>query len=303
MLTPLFFLPAAYGVASSYLYTLIILMMIRRWNEYNTAFFKLFIIEYVFNMVTFANSFVTLRAPQNTCNNCTFAFLFERNSSTEEDNFPLQVFFTIHYCMAFIQYFMTFLSSLNRLTMVFFVDSYEKIWRPSLPFLIMIVIIFPMIMTWPIATNNAYFIYSPTLGGFATKTVANSTEVLNSLVTFMIVFTLFTATANIVSIIRLTLLPTRISGAERNLFTVSFVSFIIQLLALGDTLILRAAPSEGMSVGAQTAKALMPFVSDILTFNHPWTIMYFSTKVRTSMATDHFPSLRSRAVMVTSSVY
>ncbi|EFP07112.1 CRE-SRG-32 protein [Caenorhabditis remanei] len=303
MLTVQFLITTAYGAASFYLYTLIVYMMIRRWNEYNTTFFKIFIIEYCFNLITFVNSFITLRAPQNTCKECVFAFLFDRSSNPTVDNSPLQYFFTLHYAMAYIQYSMTFLMALNRLSMVVLVNSYEKYWKPALPFFIAVIVIYPMYMTWPIASNNAYYLYTPPMGAYATKSVVDVTDILNNLIYFMLGITILTAVANVLAVIRLGCLPSRISGAERNLFTVSFVSAIIQLLALGDTLILRFGVSDAMSVGTQTAKVLMPFVSDLLTLNHPWTLMYFSTKVRLSMANDHFPSLRKRISNIPSSVY
>ncbi|PIC27034.1 hypothetical protein B9Z55_019416 [Caenorhabditis nigoni] len=294
MLTVQFLITTAYGAASFYLYTLIVYMMIKRWTEYNTTFFKLFIIEYCFNVVTFLNSFITLRAPQNTCKDCIFSFLFDRNSSPNEDNSPLQYFFTLHYAMAYIQYSMTFLVALNRLSMVLLVNSYEKFWRPALPVFICLVIAYPLLVTLPISSNNAYYIYVPGLLAYTTKSVADVTEVLSNLKNFMIGITVLTTVANILALIRLKCLHSRISGAERNLFTVSFVSLIIQLLALADTLVLFLSAADTASVGTQTAKVLMPFVSDLLTLNHPWTLMYFSTKVRVSMANDHFPSMRNQ---------
>ncbi|EGT48542.1 hypothetical protein CAEBREN_30978 [Caenorhabditis brenneri] len=251
MLTVQFFVTTAYGAVSFYLYTMIVYMMIKRWNEYNNTFFKIFIIEYVINIVTFLNSFITLRAPQNTCKECPFSFLFDQNSSPTEDNWPLQLFFTFHYSMAFIQYSITLMVALNRLSMVILVDSYEKYWRVALPIFMIVIIIYPFTVTWPIAASNAYFLYTPPMGTYATKSAGDVTAILNTLVNFMLTTTSLTAVANILAIIRLKCLPTRISGAEKNLFHVGLVSFVIQVLALGDT-------------------------------------------VRTSMANDHFPSLRNQ---------
>uniref|UniRef100_A0A1I7U720 Serpentine receptor class gamma n=1 Tax=Caenorhabditis tropicalis TaxID=1561998 RepID=A0A1I7U720_9PELO len=181
---------------------------------------------------------------------------------------------------------------------------YSQYWRPTLPFLIIIIVTYPLIVTWPILTSNAYYLYTPPMGTYVTKSTADVTGILDHLVKFMTIITILTAVANFLAISRLKCLPNRISGAEKNLFTVSLVSFFIQLFALGDTLVLLSSSSDAMSAGTQTAKLIMPFVSDLLTLNHPWTIMYFSTKVRTSMANDHFPTLKNKEVAnVPSSMY
>ncbi|CAI2354339.1 unnamed protein product [Caenorhabditis sp. 36 PRJEB53466] len=300
MLTGRFFLTSTYGFASFYVYTKIVWMMHKNWRDYKSTFFKLYTADYFFNLLTFLNSFFTLRAPQNTCDDCFFSFLF--NSQTAESNswFPLNFFFTLHYCMAFIQYSMIFLFALNRCSMVFLFSSYEKWWRPALPWLLLLVAVFPLTITWPIMTNHAYYIYIPKLEGYATKSSADVSDILNVLLAFMAVVTVLTALANLLSIVRLICLADRITGAERNLFFVSLVACVIQLLAAGNTLILFYAVNDSnrSSIGAQTATVLMPFVSDLLTLSHPWTLLYFSQKVRTSLLTYYYPHLMTKVFTV-----
>lgn len=74
------------------------------------------------NMWTYVNSFVTLRLPQNSCGSCLLAPWFQQG-----DFYGLEVFHTLHYQFAYIQYLMTLLSSINRCTMVFFPSTYEKV--------------------------------------------------------------------------------------------------------------------------------------------------------------------------------
>uniref|UniRef100_A0A8R1IDZ0 Serpentine receptor class gamma n=3 Tax=Caenorhabditis japonica TaxID=281687 RepID=A0A8R1IDZ0_CAEJA len=137
--------------------------------------------------------------------------------------------------MAFIQYSMIFLLSLNRLSMMIFVNSYEKCWRRIFPWILIAIVVFPITQTWSIATSNSYYLYVEKLDGYLAKTVADVTGILDVLLTFMGVITILTMSTNILAIIRLYFLADRITEVEKNLFFVSFVAFVIQCIAAGDT--------------------------------------------------------------------
>lgn len=83
------------------------------------------------NIITFFNSFITVRIPQNTCKDCFMSFLFKSHTVLNPSWFPLNVFYFIHFYMAYAQFFLIFLTSLNRFSMIFWSATYEKVFSHS----------------------------------------------------------------------------------------------------------------------------------------------------------------------------
>ena len=106
-----------------------------------------------------------------------------------------------------------------------------QFWSPFCYYIIPIIAVFPITQTLDIALNKAFYIYVPALDGYATKTYADPAAILSRLIVFMIITTVLSASANIMSFVKLTCMKQKISGAERNLFFVSFCSFLVQLFA------------------------------------------------------------------------
>ncbi|CAB3397259.1 unnamed protein product [Caenorhabditis bovis] len=101
--------------------------MFRSWKDFSASFFKIYIFEYFVNIVTFLNSFVTLRLPQNTCSSCLFAPWFNRlNSEMDDISILLNICHNLHISLAYVQYSIIFIFSINRFTMIFSYSSYEK---------------------------------------------------------------------------------------------------------------------------------------------------------------------------------
>ncbi|CAB3397260.1 unnamed protein product [Caenorhabditis bovis] len=99
---------------------MLIILIYRNWKELGGSFFQIYIVDFFVNLLTFLNSFVTLRIPQNTCKECLFAPVFDRYPESMEDvSIVLNVCHTLHVHMAYVQYLMTFLTALNRFTMIY----------------------------------------------------------------------------------------------------------------------------------------------------------------------------------------
>ncbi|UMM31004.1 hypothetical protein L5515_012656 [Caenorhabditis briggsae] len=85
---------------------------------------------------------------------------------------------------------------------------------------------------------------------------------------------------NIISVIRLKTIQSKISTVERNLLLVTIFSSIIQCFAAANTFVLQLDPSRTSMLG-QIAQVVLPFASDFLTISQPYVLIFLSSKVRT----------------------
>ncbi|ULT86100.1 hypothetical protein L3Y34_006050 [Caenorhabditis briggsae] len=126
MLTIKFGTTLLYSIPSMVLYFMTFLMVRKYSKDFSSTFLKLYKMFFVFNNVTFFNSFITVRIPQNTCKDCLMSFLFKWHTVENPSWFPLNFFYFIHFSMAYVQFFLIFLTSLNRFTMIIWSSTYEK---------------------------------------------------------------------------------------------------------------------------------------------------------------------------------
>ncbi|CAD6198236.1 unnamed protein product [Caenorhabditis auriculariae] len=167
-----FTIQAAYGIPSVILYFITVVFLFKNWKQFDTYFFRLYIAQFITNIWTYGNSFITLRLPQNTCQNCYLSefFLSHSKNQTEDVILPLDVFYTLHFQFAFIQYSIITINCVNRFTMIFFPSEYQKIWQlATWPALFLS--IFPWFyLTEEILFSKCYYEYVPTMDCYATKT-------------------------------------------------------------------------------------------------------------------------------------
>ncbi|CAB3397841.1 unnamed protein product [Caenorhabditis bovis] len=117
--TPLFSFTCFYGAFSILLYILTFVLICKDSKTFPGSFFTLYKANFFYNILTFANSFITVRIPNATCKTCKLASFFEDQISGRNE-FPLRIFSCIHYSMAYVQYSMIFLVSANRFTQFFY---------------------------------------------------------------------------------------------------------------------------------------------------------------------------------------
>ncbi|CAI5451035.1 unnamed protein product [Caenorhabditis angaria] len=291
MFTLKFAITVFYGGLSFVAYFLTVFMMRANWKEFSIAFFRLYIAFFIYNLITFVNSFITVRIPQNTCKDCYMSFLFKAHSQNNTSWFPLNFFYTIHYSMAFVQYAMIMFVSINRCSMIFNLTSYNNQWKRIFPCIIVLVSLFPLTQTYPIFFNTAYYVYTEALDCYSTKTLANTATIYSHLLIYMGVTTIITALANIFAFCKLSLMNSKIPKGEQNLMFVSLAMFFVQLFAGGNTIINRlfVSDSNATSTWSQIAQTLIPFTSDGLTLIHPWILLAFSKRVRKCMMKTYFP--------------
>ncbi|KAK6042985.1 hypothetical protein COOONC_19510 [Cooperia oncophora] len=117
----IFVVQTAYGAISVVLYMYVVILLLKNWSFFRGSFFRLFIASFFINIWTYLNSFVTLRLPQNTCENCTLSGVFQ------DFTVGLNIFHTLHFHFAFLQYLMSLVMSFNRMTMILFPFFFEQV--------------------------------------------------------------------------------------------------------------------------------------------------------------------------------
>ncbi|CAI5451036.1 unnamed protein product [Caenorhabditis angaria] len=277
---PAFIVTLIYGLFSVVLYTLIVFIIIRNKNKnLNSSFFTIFVIGYFINLTCFFNSYVTLRLPQNTCKDCKLSFLF---STGKESTFPLGIFYAISINMAFIQSSMTLLISINRYTTFLMVLDKDKIWNHKIiPCVTLIIILWPLYVTYPVIFNPTYYMYYESITGYRTKTEAELTKMLEILNIFMITVAVLSAIFNTLSWRGLRQMQNVIKKSEKALIYTTFIAFAIQVIAIVDTLIIQKVSSTGPNANILSiAQFFQTYVSDLLTFNQPYVIIFCSSVVR-----------------------
>ncbi|CAI5452997.1 unnamed protein product [Caenorhabditis angaria] len=272
-----------YGGITFLVYTILIFIIIANWKHFNSTYYKLFIVDYFFNLLTFLNSFITLRIPQNTCAKCDLTDLLSLHTKDNYSDFPLYIFYTLQYGMAYVQYSMILLFSFNRFTSVYFLNNREWLWSKIWVYLIILICLFSFFLTSDLLKFRVYYSYYETLDYFSTQSEGDVLGTFRILIYFMIIVTCITAVLNISSVYHLYELTSKISRAETNLILVSFWSFIIQLFAI----IIMSVQSFGMNSNNETSPwarftvRIIPYVSDTLTLGQPWLLLVFSKTTRT----------------------
>ncbi|ULT97820.1 hypothetical protein L3Y34_005569 [Caenorhabditis briggsae] len=174
---------------------------------------------------------------------------------------------------------MVTMMSLNRATSIFFYFINEKIWKFSLPILTLLIVIVMTIGTRTILSTVPYYTYNSALDMYTIKSDSNILPAYYNVIYFMAFAVSLSVFLNIISVIRLKTIQSKISTVERNLLLVTIFSSIIQCFAAANTFVLQLDPSRTSMLG-QIAQVVLPFASDFLTISQPYVSIFLSSKVR-----------------------
>ncbi|CAI2350229.1 unnamed protein product [Caenorhabditis sp. 36 PRJEB53466] len=270
----------SYCVPSFALYTLLIIMLIRSWKDFNSGFFRIVIADYCFNLFTFVNSMVTLRLPNGTCKECLLDNLFSQLGPNNPYTVSfLWINYFFHFGNAYFQYSMVTLMSLNRATSIFFYFINEKIWAFALPISLGIVIFITVFFTRDVLGSVPYFAYYESLDMYSITSNTNILSAYYNVIYFMAFAVSASVLLNVISVIRLKTIQNKISTVERNLLVATIFSSIIQCFAAMNTFILQIDLKK-TTIWGQAAQVLLPFSSDFLTIAQPYILIFLSSKVR-----------------------
>lgn len=141
--------------------------------------------------------------------------------------------------------------SFNRLTMIFMNQSYVKvsfsshlsipdsefqIWETGTYLMIALILVFPIVFTLQLLTNDAYFEYNEPSEAYVVRTYADLSEVYSRILVWMIISTSLNLAMNVACWYKISRYSQTSSSRQKSdyrLFLFSFVTFLIQCIAFG----------------------------------------------------------------------
>ncbi|CAP39853.1 Protein CBG23120 [Caenorhabditis briggsae] len=180
--------------------------------------------------------------------------------------------------MAYVQYSISALVSLNRLSVLLNFNFFEPRWRRYSTVVMSIVLIGPLLVTYDVFLNEAFYKYNFSANSYYLQSESSSFALFSKLFIFMCVCSPITFIANIVTFVKFHLLPFKPRNLEVQFCFVSLVSSIVQISGTLLTLAMRNA-TPGTELFKFTNLAL-PFVSDALSLIQPYALLLFSEPVR-----------------------
>ncbi|CAB3398331.1 unnamed protein product [Caenorhabditis bovis] len=264
---PKFMITLSYGSISMMLYAIVSIVIFNEHRQFNGSFFRMFVAGSFMNLWTYLNSFVTIRIPQHTNYNGTFApiYLKLNQHNTTPCSF-LSFCHMMHFQFAYTQYMYNFITCLNRVSAILFPMRSEQFWQKYIWAILSFVFIGPFIFTYHLYFNTSYFEYNGTF-----------------FVTLSTYVVLFGVIPNIHC-------DGNARPLELHLFFMSFCVFIIDMFLSTLTIanyVCSNVPEIKETLGEDTYNALVtivlvltPFASDMLTLSHPWLILIFSRGIR-----------------------
>ncbi|CAI2355079.1 unnamed protein product [Caenorhabditis sp. 36 PRJEB53466] len=267
----------SYGIPSVLLYFLTLFIVIRHRKTFDSSFFQLYCFDGLMNLFTYTVGYLKTRLSSITCYHCVLA-LFYRNIG----NCPslLNFVMCMNYHMAYVQYAITSLISLNRLSVLLKFNTCEPLWRKYTWLLVLAIFLFPFCNTRCVFMYTAEIVYLNESDSYnlVSKQLPAS-DIFSVLIPFMIVIILISVAANVASLIivgNINNSQTR-NKAEVNFIVIMSITCLVQLI--GTVLSVATLKLSGTPAALVLAK-IVPFVSDGLTLVQPWLLIGFSHAVR-----------------------
>uniref|UniRef100_A0A8R1DLK6 Serpentine receptor class gamma n=1 Tax=Caenorhabditis japonica TaxID=281687 RepID=A0A8R1DLK6_CAEJA len=263
-----------YGAPSILLYLFTLTVIAWKWKHCNTSFYQFYIFEFFMNIVTFINGYHSIRLPNIACYDCYFADYYRRHGKS---SFANQVQYAMQFHMAYVQYLTTAVVAVNRTTLVYDSNRYEKQWRQYSSIIMFLIFMLPFLITYPVFLNDAYFQYDPTLDRFSLICSYKSSTLFRFLLPAIAMSTMVTFVANFISWRRICQIPVKTQKIEIQFVLVSAMAGGIQSFGTLITfLMLKATPGSALFEFTNMA---LPFVTDALTLSQPYLLLICCTLV------------------------
>ncbi|RCN26071.1 hypothetical protein ANCCAN_28209 [Ancylostoma caninum] len=130
---------------------------------------------------------------------------------------------------AFVQSYMTFFISLNRMAFIVRPRMEERIWKVVAPTCAAIACLSPFAATYPYLTNRASWIFVPKLNSFFVTSNADIRSIWKVLFIFLCVLLSLSSTVNIISVVTLCRRKRmRSNHTERSMLILALLNFLIE---------------------------------------------------------------------------
>ncbi|CAL2046856.1 unnamed protein product [Caenorhabditis brenneri] len=287
MATWSFVLSLIYGIVFMTLYTWVAFTLWIRRNQLKSSFYRLFLVGFVMNLLTYINSFMSLRIPQNTGYNDSFSrYFLYHNPYNKEDDWPVNIYHTLHYQFAYAQYIFNCVICLNRFTLIIFPMTSEKLWKKWFWAVVAVIFLSPSVVTVFILKNRSFYRYSFNHDYFWIDSTFGRGNIYRGLTPFLVAITVLDIIFNVSSYRKMKeMRRLGLRVPERSLLVMSFVVFFIDIfltiLAVLNAVLTISTPENPIFYElAYYVTSCTPYASDCLTLSQPVLLLCFSKTVR-----------------------
>ncbi|CAI2355080.1 unnamed protein product [Caenorhabditis sp. 36 PRJEB53466] len=272
-----FIISLTYAIPSISLYLITIFIICKHGKVFNSSFFKIYSYDCFMNLLTYSKTFTTMRVPSVTCYNCLLAPVL----LSSNDHLPMPFIFSIGYHMAYVQYAMTTLISVNRLTVLLNFNFFEPIWRRYVWLMMLAVLLFPFVSTRVALNYHAAFIYVNSTDAYTLSSQVPTWDLYTYLIPFMLISIIVSLIANIASLVCVRSANlVKANRAESNFIIITSITCAIQLI--GTVLSIGLLTVQHVHILSFLSFTRL-FVSDGLTLVQPWLLLFFSYAIRDKM--------------------
>ncbi|CAP39850.2 Protein CBR-SRG-40 [Caenorhabditis briggsae] len=137
----LFCVYLSYGIPSFVIYMLTFFIIFRYGKTFSSSFFRLYLFDGALNLLTYFNNYFKTRLPGIACHDCLLGSFYRSIGNT----FLMDIFMLMNFHMAYVQYAVTTLVSLNRLTVIvkytLFEPPINDVFSVCIPFMVAFTVI------------------------------------------------------------------------------------------------------------------------------------------------------------------
>ncbi|CAI2355077.1 unnamed protein product [Caenorhabditis sp. 36 PRJEB53466] len=268
----------SYGIPSVSLYLLTSYIILKHRKTFNSSFFHLYIYDGFMNLFTYFTGFFSMRLSSITCRDCLFSPFYTNVGRF----FSMKFVIAMGYHMAYVQYSITTLIALNRLSVLLKFNVCEPLWKKYTWIAILLIYFLPFINTGLVFKYNAQVVY---LDEYECYSIVSSQlpvlELYSVLIPFMLITIIISVCSNITSVCIVRNVSTQKKNrADVNFLIIMCITCTVQVVG---TVISVSILHMGSSTLMLILAMVLPYVSDGLSLVQPWLLVAFSHTLREKM--------------------
>ncbi|EFO97209.1 hypothetical protein CRE_04329 [Caenorhabditis remanei] len=269
-----FIASVTYGLPSTILYFLTFYVILNKRKSFDSSYFQIYVFDGFMNLFTYFNAFFTIRLSSITCYDCFMAPVFKNLA-----NFRFLKFIaTMGVHMAYVQYSISTLVSLNRLSVLLNYSFFEPIWRKFTWLFIILIYFLPFLNTYIVFEYEVKVMYFEEDESFSLVSPGFPVAKLYSiLIPFMFITTTLCVLLNSFSILFLRSQSIQKKKAESNFLIILSITCLVQIIG---TVLTIAITLLSTSSVLGVLLMILPYSSDGLCLVQPWLLVSFCGSIR-----------------------
>ncbi|EFP13296.1 hypothetical protein CRE_12149 [Caenorhabditis remanei] len=272
-----FIASVSYGLPSACLYVITFFVIIKNRKTFDSSFFEIYLYDGAMNLLTYFTGFFTMRLNKITCEECLMALLYKNL-----DGLLLQLIGTMGVHMAYVQYSMSTLVSLNRLSVLLNFNFFEPIWKKCIWIVVILIYFIPFLNTNVVFNNQMKITHSEEDDSYSiTSPELPITKIYGILIPFMFITTIVCVFCNTISIIFISKMSIHRKTAEFNVLIMMSITCSVQIVGTVITIALQYFSTSPLVFSI--LGMMLPYSSDGLSLVQPWLLVCFSHSMREEM--------------------